>query len=163
MDIKIEKLLDKIGKAIVRELVKNARISFSELGRVVGLSTPAVTERVRKLEEAGIITGYHAAVNGDLLGEKVIAFIQLDTDAACYDRVKTCARQLIQVLECHHISGEGAFVLKVMVASVADLETLVARFSPFGRTKTTIVLSSLEEKKPSAGYLPRESDAGIGF
>ena len=61
MDLRIEKLLDIIGKAIVRELLKNARISFSELGRVVGLSTPAVTERVRKMEAAGLITGYHAA------------------------------------------------------------------------------------------------------
>ena len=148
MDLKLEKLLDKIGREIVRELVKNARMSFSELGRVVGLSTPAVTERVRKLEEAGIITGYHAAVNGDLLGEKVIAFIQLDAPADCYDRIKERARQLSQVLECHHISGEGAFILKIMVASVTDLETLVAKFSPFGRTKTTIVLSSLNERTP---------------
>ncbi len=154
MDLKLEKLLDKIGREIVRELVKNARISFSELGRVVGLSTPAVTERVRKLEEAGIITGYHAAINGDLLGEKVIAFILLDTQAACYEKVKTCARQLIQVLECHHISGEGAFLLKVMVASVADLEILVARFSPFGCTKTTIVLSSLNENSPLPVIFP---------
>ena len=146
MDFKIEKLLDTIGKDIVRELMKNARISFSELGRVVGLSTPAVTERVRKLEEAGIITGYHAAINGDLLGKSIIAFINLDTPAAGYDRVKRLAKQLPQVLECHHISGEGAFILKVMVASVGDLETLVARFSPFGRTRTTIVLSSLNEK-----------------
>ena len=154
MDLKLERLLDKIGKDIVRELVKNARISFSELGRVVGLSTPAVTERVRKLEEAGVITGYHAAVNGDLLGKKVIAFIHLDTETACYDRVKICAEQLAQVLECHHISGEGAFLLKVMVASVGDLETLVARFSPFGRTKTTIVLSSLNENSPLPVIFP---------
>ncbi len=146
MNLKIEKLLDTIGKDIVQELVKNARISFSELGRVVGLSTPAVTERVRKLEEAGIITGYHAAINGDLLGKSIIAFINLDTKAASYDRVKNRAKQLPQVLECHHISGEGAFILKVMVSSVGDLEHLVARFSPFGRTRTTIVLSSLNEK-----------------
>lgn len=160
MDLKLEKLLDKIGRAIVRELVKNARISFSELGRVVGLSTPAVTERVRKLEEAGIITGYHAAVNGGLPGEKVIAFIHLDTQAVCYDRVKEQASQLIQVLECHHISGEGAFILKVMVASVADLETLVARFSPFGRTKTTIVLSSLNKKSPLPVIFPGDRVPG---
>ncbi len=154
MDLKIEKLLDTIGKDIVRELVKNARISFSELGRVVGLSTPAVTERVRKLEEAGIITGYHAGINGDLLGGSVIAFIHLDTEATIYDRVKTKAKQLPQVLECHHISGEGSFILKVRVASVGDLETLVARFSPFGRTRTTIVLSSLKGKNPQPIIFP---------
>lgn len=154
MDLKIEKLLDRIGKEIVQALVKNARISFSELGRVVGLSTPAVTERVRKLEEAGIISGYHAGINRDLLGESVTAFIHLDTEAVSYDRVKTRAKQLPQVLECHHISGKGAFILKVMVASVGDLETLVARFSPFGRTQTTIVLSSLKKKNPHPILLP---------
>ncbi|MBU0973554.1 MAG: Lrp/AsnC family transcriptional regulator [Proteobacteria bacterium] len=148
MDLKIERLLDTIGKQIVRELMKNARISHSELGRVVGLSAPAVTERVRKLEEAGIISGYHAAINGQLLGEAIIAFVHLDTAAAGYDRVKNLAGQLPNVVECHHISGEGAFILKVVVASVADLEALVARFSPFGRTKTTLVLSSLDKKTP---------------
>jgi Lrp/AsnC family transcriptional regulator, leucine-responsive regulatory protein len=146
MDLKIERLLDTIGKAIVRELMKNARISFSELGRVVGLSTPAVTERVRKMEEAGLITGYHAAVNGELLGPSILAFIHLDTTAALYDRVKGQASQWPQVVECHHLSGEGAFILKVRVESVGGLEILVAKFSPFGRTKTTIVLSSLAEK-----------------
>lgn len=151
MDLKIERLLDAIGKAIVRELLKNGRISFSELGRVVGLSTPAVAERVRKMEAAGLITGYHAAINGDLLGPSILAFIHLDTTAALYDRVKAQARQDFQVVECHHISGEGAFILKVVVASVGDLETLVAKFSPFGRTKTTIVLSSLAEKSPLPG------------
>jgi len=154
MNFKIEKLLDNIGKKIVLELVNNARISFSELGRVVGLSTPAATERVRKLEEAGIITGYHAGINGDLLGSSVIAFIHLDTPATCYDRVKKQARQLSQVLECHHVSGEGSFILKVVVGSVGDLETLVARFSPLGRTKTTIVLSSLNEKNPLPVIFP---------
>lgn len=146
MNFKIEKLLDNIGKAIVLELVNNARISFSELGRVVGLSTPAVTERVRKLEEAGIITGYHAGFNENMLGSSVTAFIHLDTPATCYDRVKSLVNQLPQVLECHHVSGEGSFILKVVVGSVGDLEPLVARFSPLGRTKTTIVLSSSKEK-----------------
>ena len=153
MDLKIERLLDSIGKAIVRELLKNGRISFSELGRVVGLSTPAVAERVRKMEEAGLITGYHAAVNGDLLGPSILAFIHLDIEPNLYDRVKKQVNQLPQVVECHHISGEGAFILKVVVASVGDLETLVAKFSPFGRTKTTIVLSSLAEKSPLPGML----------
>jgi len=153
MDLKIERLLDAIGKAIVRELLKNGRISFSELGRVVGLSTPAVAERVRKMEEAGLITGYHAAVNGDLLGPSILAFIHLDIEPNLYDRVKKQVNQLPQVVECHHISGEGAFILKVVVASVGDLETLVAKFSPFGRTKTTIVLSSLAEKSPLPGML----------
>ncbi|OQY49993.1 MAG: hypothetical protein B6230_07190 [Desulfobacteraceae bacterium 4572_89] len=148
MNLKIEKLLDSIGKDIVLELFKNARISFSALGRVVGLSTPAVTERVRKMEEVGIIKGYHAAINGNLLGKSVIAFIHLNTPASFYDRVKVQAKQLSQVLECHHISGEDSFLLKVMVASVGDLEPLVALFSPFGRTRTTIVLSSSKENKP---------------
>jgi Lrp/AsnC family leucine-responsive transcriptional regulator len=148
MDLKIEKLLDSIGKDIVQELFQNARISFSELGRVVGLSTPAVTERVRKMEEAGIIKGYHADINGNLSRQSVLAYIHLDVPAPSYDRVKIQAGKLPQVMECHHISGDDSFILKVKVASVADLESLVARFSPFGRTRTNIVLSSSKEYKP---------------
>ena len=77
--------------------------------------------------------------------------IHLDIEPGLYDRVKKQASQLSQVVECHHISGEGAFILKVRVESVGDLETLVAKFSPFGRTKTTIVLSSLAEKSSIPG------------
>ncbi|WDP93256.1 MAG: Lrp/AsnC family transcriptional regulator [Desulfobacter sp.] len=143
--MKFDKLMDDIGEKILGALEADARISYSRLGKIAGLSTPAVTERVRKMEEAGIITGYHARVCREEEPPGVTAFIELDVPAAVYDRVKHTAEGLSQVLECHHISGKAAFILKVRVKAVPDLEDLVSRFSPFGRTRTSIVLSSSKE------------------
>ena len=145
MDPKLNKLLDRIGQNILKELKADARLSYSRLGRRVGLSTPAVTERVRRLEEAGIIQGYHARISPLPVRQKVTAFMALDTPAADYGAVKRLARDLDPVLECHHVSGSTAFILKLAVDSVQDLEALVARFSPYGRTRTSIVLSSAKE------------------
>ncbi len=145
MDPGVEKLMDKIGEKILAALEADARITYSRLGRIAGLSTPAVTERVRKMEEAGIIQGYHARVCRDKGASRVTAFVELSAPAAVYDRVKQTADRLTQVLECHHVSGQAAFVIKVRVGGVADLETLVAQFSPFGKTRTSIVLSSSKE------------------
>ncbi len=145
MDLKSDKLLDTIGKKIISTLRSDARIPYSRLGRIVGLSTPAVTERVRKLEEAGIIQGYHARIRKASSEHKVTAFIELDAQATHYDRIKTTADKCPQVLECHHISGQAAFIIKVRADSVADIEGLVARFSLFGQTRTSIVLSSSKD------------------
>ena len=142
MELKIERLLDNIGKKIVNTLQKNARISFSDLGRNVGLSTPAATERVRKLEDAGVISGYHAAVDTAKVGFPVSAFIHLTTPVQHYPKVTSFMQNQDEVLECHHISGEESFIIKVVVPSVEYLELLVEKLSPFGQTKTSIVLSS---------------------
>ena len=142
MEQKIERLLDGIGKNIVDLLQKNARISFSDLGRKVGLSTPAVTERVRKLEEAGVISGYHAAIDAAKVGLPVTAFIHITTPSQNYSKINAILDSLDAVLESHHISGEASFITKVAVPSVAHLESLVEKLSPFGQTKTTVVLST---------------------
>jgi Lrp/AsnC family leucine-responsive transcriptional regulator len=142
MQITIERLLDRIGKNIITILQKNARITFSDLGRKVGLSTPAVTERVRKLEEAGVIVGYHAAVDPAKVGLPVTAFIHVTAPPQNYSRIKTLISGLEAVHECHHISGEESFILKAVVPSVSHLESLVDELSPYGRTKTAIVLST---------------------
>jgi Lrp/AsnC family leucine-responsive transcriptional regulator len=142
MELKIERLLDNIGKKIVNILQRNARISFSDLGRNVGLSTPAATERVRKLEDAGVISGYHAAVDTAKVGFPVTAFIHLTTPVQHYPEVTSFMQNQDEVLECHHISGEESFIIKVVVPSVEHLESLVGKLSPFGQTKTSIVLSS---------------------
>jgi Lrp/AsnC family leucine-responsive transcriptional regulator len=147
MEIKIERLLDPIGKKIVNLLQKKSRISYSDLGRKVGLSTPAATERVRKLEDAGVILGYHAVVDAEKVGFPVSAFIHLTTTAKHYPEVISKLKDLDEVLECHHISGEESFILKVVASSVKGLESLVAELSPFGETKTSIVLSSTFVKR----------------
>ena len=145
MALKSERLLDTIGRHILETLKNDGRISYSRLGSIVGLSTPAVTERVRKLEDAGIITGYHAGIRTEEDTSQVTAFIELDVPAARYDRVKKIVGQSANILECHHISGRSAFIIKVRADSVADLETLVSGFSPLGQTRTSIVLSSYKD------------------
>lgn len=136
-----EKLLDEIGWRIVRELQENARLSFAELGRRVGLSIPAVTERVRKLEDAGIITGYHAEINAEKIGRPIAAFIRMSImgDAP---RLTALLREMPEIIECHRGTGGDSFILKVSVASVHHLEKLIDRLLPFGMTTTSIVLSS---------------------
>ena len=147
MSFKSEKLLDSIGKQILEVLQKDARVSYSRLGRTVGLSTPAVTERVRKMEEAGIILGYHARVCTMDPDNAILAFVELNTPAEAYPKVKRRAGELEQVLECHHVSGHAAFILKVRTASVSELEAVISRFSPLGRTRTSIVMSSAKPRE----------------
>ena len=141
-----EKLLDRIGRKILITLQENARISLSRLGDIVGLSAPAVAERVKKLEEAGVIQGYHARIDPMLAGHPILAFITLTTETHHYAAVKAMAVKSPQIVACHHISGDASFIIQVRVADVAALETLVARLSPFGQTQTAIVLSTTVDK-----------------
>ncbi len=146
MSLKFEKLMDRIGQKILEVLEKDARISYSRLGQIVGLSTPAVTERVRKMEEAGIILGYHTKVRPQDPDSAILAFVELNTPADYYPRVQKAAAESPQVLECHHVSGQAAFILKVKTSSVSELETVIARFSPMGTTRTSIVMSSVKSE-----------------
>lgn len=146
MDLQVEKLLDRIGRNILAALQENARTPLSRIGQKVGLSAPAVAERVKKLEEAGVITGYHARIDPAAVGRSMCAFIQLTTDARHYPAVKALAADMHQISACHHISGDASFILQVFVDDVAGLETVVARLSPLGQTRTAIVLSTLADK-----------------
>src|ERR1700733_10063655 len=101
-----ERLLDPIGWSILTELQENARIQLAELGRRVGLSNPAVIERVRRMEEAGIITGYRAEINHGKIGLPVCAFIRIRVVGNLIPRVIDVAKKMPEVYECHRISGE---------------------------------------------------------
>lgn len=136
------KLLDAKGWALLRELQLDARLSFAELGRRVGLSTPAVAERVRNLEAAGVITGYRAEVDPKKLGLPILAILRLNVVGDVLPRVTALVRALPEVLECHRGTGGDSFTLKVAVATVGRLEALIDRLTPFGTTSTSIVLSS---------------------
>jgi Lrp/AsnC family leucine-responsive transcriptional regulator len=146
MDLQVDKLLDRIGRKILAALQANARTPIRRIGEMVGLSAPAVAERVKKLEETGIIKGYHARIDPAAVGLPVSAFIHLTTDARHYPAVKTLAAGMRQISACHHISGEASFILHVRVDDVSDLEAVVARLSPFGQTRTAIVLSTPVDK-----------------
>ncbi|MDA8097981.1 MAG: Lrp/AsnC family transcriptional regulator [Desulforudis sp.] len=142
MAVDSERLLDEIGWQLLLALQENARLSFAELGRRVGLSLPAVAERVRRMEDAGIITGYHARLDPGKIGLPLTAFIRVNCPADRYPRIIESATELPEVLECHHVSGGDSFVIKVVASSIPHLESLIKKLSPFGRTTTSIVLSS---------------------
>ncbi len=134
---------DKIGWQILEELQQNGRLSFAELGRRVGLTLPAVAERVRKMEDAGIITSFHADVDPTKIGLPIAAFIRISVVGDVFARVAKAVRDMPEVLECHRGTGADSFTLKVAVESVQHLESLIDRLTPFGTTSTSIVLSTL--------------------
>lgn len=146
MTLSLDKLLDVTGRKIVQLLQANARLSFSELGRKVGLSQPATAERVKRLEEAGVITGYHAAVDLKKLGLPILAFVRLTTPPERYPKFYAQLESWPEIIECHHVSGSESFMMKVCAASTAHLEELIGRISQFGTTATTIVLSTKIEQ-----------------
>ena len=140
--VDITKLLDPIGWRILAELQEDARIHFSELGRRVGLSTPAVIERVHRMEEAGIITGYRVEIDRQKVGRPVCAFIRVRVGGDSITRVIALAREMPEVQECHHIAGEDTFLLKVFVPTSEALENIIKKFMPYVATTTMLVLSS---------------------
>jgi Lrp/AsnC family leucine-responsive transcriptional regulator len=147
MALESEKLLDEIGWKILQELQENARLSFAELGRRVGLSIPAVTERVHRMEDAGIITGYHADVNPEKVGLPITAFIRMNIVGDMTPRLTAFLKELPEISECHRGTGGDSFILKVNVSSVHHLEKLIDQLLPFGTTTTSIVLSSPVAKR----------------
>jgi Lrp/AsnC family transcriptional regulator, leucine-responsive regulatory protein len=147
MPFQLDKILDPVGRKLLRALQENARLSFSELGRQLGLSGPAIAERVRKLEELEIITGYHAEINPAALGYGVMAFIRLTTTTEKYPRVLELAQRLPEIRECHHVTGNEAFIMKVLATSIPQIESIIAQLSAYGATSTSIVLSSPVRKQ----------------
>ncbi len=137
-----EKLLDEIGWKILVELQQHARMSFSELGRRVGLSVPAVTERVRKMEDAGIITGYHAVINAEKVGYPIIAYIRMSVSGDVSSKITSLISGMPEVIECHKGTGGDSFIMKIRVTTVHHLERVIEKLLPFGTTSTSIVLSS---------------------
>jgi Lrp/AsnC family leucine-responsive transcriptional regulator len=146
MDFHNEKLLDQIGLKILAVLQENARLPLSRVAPKVGLSAPAVAERIRKLEDAGVIKGYHAKIAPEAVGRTVSAFINLTTEPSSYTAVKALAVDMHQIMSCHHISGDASFILHVQVEDLPALERVVERLSPFGQTRTAIVLSTSVDK-----------------
>jgi Lrp/AsnC family leucine-responsive transcriptional regulator len=136
------KPIDEVGWRILAVLQEEGRISWTALGKRVGLSTPAVAERVRQLEAAGVILGYRAEIDFARVGLPILAIVRMSVVGDVLARVTELARALPEVLECHRGTGADSFTMKVAVASVEHLERLIDRLTPYGTTSTSIVLSS---------------------
>jgi len=137
-----EHLLDKIGWHILHELQENARIPFAELGRRVGLSTPAVAERVRSMEDAGIIRGYRTEVDAMACGYNVLAFIRVNVAGDKLQHFVKLAKSRPEVLECHRVTGAESFILKMAVTDMNHLEAAIDSLMPYVATTTSMILSS---------------------
>ena len=138
--------MDAVDRKLLDALRANARATYAELARVVGLSAPAVHERVGKLEAAGVITGYHAAVAPESLGYSMNALIGLFLgDAADPGAVAAAVADVPEVENCWFVAGEESYVVKVRVMDVAALERMIGTLNAIrgvARTRTTVVLST---------------------
>ena len=133
---------DVTNRRILAELQTDGRLSLAELGRRVGLSPPAVAERVQRLERDGAITGYHAKVDPRALGYALAAVIRVRPAPRQIPKVAELARDTPEVVECHRITGEDCFFMKVHLRDVEHLEEVIDRFTLYGSTTTSIVQSS---------------------
>jgi Lrp/AsnC family leucine-responsive transcriptional regulator len=135
--------LDSYDTRILAELQGDARLSLAELGRRVHLSQPAVSERVRKLEAAGVITGYRATVNLAALGYGIRAFMRVGR--AEYARVVKLVQQTPEVVNAYNVTGEDSWILEIAVIDVAHLDAVVTRFCILTETSTSIILNAARE------------------
>jgi Lrp/AsnC family leucine-responsive transcriptional regulator len=137
-----EDTLDATNRRLLDELQHDGRLSLAELGRRVGLSSPAVAERLARLERDGVIAGYHAAVDPRALGFALSVVIRIRPAPRQLPKVAELARGAPEVVECHRITGDDCFFIKAHVRDVQHLEELIDLFTPFGQTTTSIVQSS---------------------
>lgn len=144
----MNKSLDSIDWLIVRELQRDGRQSFNQLGRRIKLSAPAVAERVRRLEESGVITGYRAQIDPTRAGAPLTAFVQMRCALSRCILKTTAAEDFPEVVEMHKLSGSHCSMLKVRVASMPHLEGLLERLGQHGELNSHIVLSTPFENRP---------------
>lgn len=134
--------LDSVNRQLIAALQLDARLSLAELGRRVGLTAPAVAERLARLEEAGVIRGYHADVDPRALGLELSVVLRIRPAARMIAKVAQLACATPEVTECHRVTGEDCFVMRLHVRDVLHLEELIDRFVLYGQTTTSIVQSS---------------------
>lgn len=143
--------MDDVDRRLLAELRRNARASYAELARTVGLSAPAVHERVGKLESSGVITGYHAAIDPAALGRSMNALIGVFiTDDADTDEVAAHLGALPEIEDCWFVAGEETFVIKVSSPDIVGLEKVIRELNlvpGIARTRTTVVLSAKFEDR----------------
>jgi len=141
-------IIDDYGRKLLEELQQDARASFADLGRRIGLSPSATAERLRRMEEAGIIRGYTVEIDREALGLPILAIIRMTCDGPRYHPFLKFVKELPEVRECHHVTGGDAFFLQVTAASIVELEKVIERLLPYGIPTTSIVFSSPVTRRP---------------
>jgi Lrp/AsnC family leucine-responsive transcriptional regulator len=149
-------LLDDVNLRLLAELRDDPRLSMAALARRIGMSAPAVTERVLRLEEAGVIAGYRLDLNPAALGLPLTAYVRVRPNAGQLPRIAELARGLSDVVECHRVTGEDCFVVKIHLAAIAELDRVLDRFLLYGTTTTSLVQSSPVPLRPPPLPEPRE-------
>jgi Lrp/AsnC family transcriptional regulator, leucine-responsive regulatory protein len=139
--------LDSISRRIIQELHADARLRTAELARRVGLSPPAVAERLRRLEDSGALR-YRAEVDPRALGYTISAIVRVSPSTRDLQVIPQIARGLPEVTECYRITGEDCYVMRVHLRSIEDLEPILDHFTPHGRTTTSIVHSAPVPPRP---------------
>ncbi|WP_421857228.1 Lrp/AsnC family transcriptional regulator [Oricola sp.] len=142
--------IDRVDEKILAELTANARITMAELARRIGLSAPSAAERMRRLEEAGVITGYGARVSMPALGLPVSAWLRIRPIPGELQRVAEILKAIPEISECDRVTGDDCFLARAHLASIGDLERIIDMIIPHAMTNTSIIQSS-----PVAQRLPR--------
>ena len=138
----VEPQLDATNRLLLEELQADARLTLAELGRRVGLSSPAVAERLARLEQSGAIAGYRAVVDPRAVGYTLTAVIRVRPAPGQIQNVAALSRETAEVVECQRITGEDCYFMKAHVRDVGHLEEIIDRFVALGQTTTSIVQSS---------------------
>ncbi|GAA0700219.1 Lrp/AsnC family transcriptional regulator [Paraclostridium ghonii] len=139
--------MDATDFKVIELLQEDGRISMKDLGKIVGLTSPAVSERVKRLEESGVIQGYKAIVNPDKLGRVIKSFINISLPSDNYQPFIEYAKGDNRIVECHHITGDDCLLLKVIVEDMHELEQVIDKIKQVGRTKTSVIFSTIIEGK----------------
>jgi Lrp/AsnC family leucine-responsive transcriptional regulator len=141
-------LLDQVNVRLLHELQADPRITMSALARQVGMSAPAVTERVQRLEQAGVITGYTLRVDPTALGYPVAVFVRIKITTGRLDRFAAFVETVPEVVECYRVTGEDCFLLKVHIPSLDHLAALLDRFMMHGQTTSSVVVATPVAARP---------------
>ncbi len=142
------RMLDATDVALLQLLHADARLSVATLARRLSMSASATRERIRRLEDLGVITGYHAALSADQLGFPLLAFVRLRYPTSNYKPLHDLLGATPEVLEAHHVTGDDCFVLKVAARDMRDLERLAGRIASLGSVTTSLVYSTLVDSRP---------------
>ena len=148
-------LLDDVNLRILTELQDSPRLPMAELARRIGMSAPSVTERVQRLERAGVIAGYRLDIDPAAVGLPVTAFTRIRPMPGSLPKIAELAAELPEVTECYRITGEDCFLIKLHAPAIEQLEATLDRFLAYGSTTTSIVVSTPVPRRPPPLPAPR--------